>query len=260
MTSVLPADLLPGIESEARKIVAVRPARLLLGAPVVLALVATLITALMSGPADPKGQPATGAATIGLYLGMIAVFVVAAMLGIAATGGEYRRKTMALTVLFAPDRDRLATAKYATTAAFAFAVALAAELASLLALLVAGRGKFELGWQLIEVLGAGLLVAMCWAVIGAGIGLLLRTVSGAIWLVLGWAFVLEPLIWVVAKGFGAGGFAAILPVSATVAGVSAGSFQEAEVFAPTPAALVVLVLWTAAIGAAGWWDLRTRDL
>lgn len=260
MTAVLPADLLPGAETEARKIVAVPRIRLLLGAPVVLALVGTLITALMSGPADPTGQPATGAATIGLYLGMIAVFAAAALLGIAATGGEYRHRTMALSVLISPDRDRLVTAKYLVTAGFALAVAVVAELVSFLVLLGAGRGKFEFGWQLVEVLGAGLLVAVCWAVLGAGLGLLLRTLSGAIWLVLGWAFVLEPLIWLVAKGFGAGGMAAILPVSATVAGVSAGSFQEAEVFAPTPAALVVLVLWTAAVGAAGWWDLRTRDL
>ncbi|WP_410870440.1 ABC transporter permease subunit [Nocardia sp. A7] len=259
-TSVIPADLVPGIETEARKIVALRRTRLLLAAPIVLALVGTLVTAIMSGPVDPKGQPATGAATVGLYLGMVAVFVVAALLGIASTGGEYRHRTMALTVLFAPDRDRLVTAKYAATAAFAVAIALAAELVSFLVLLVAARGKFELGWLLIEVLAAGLLVAMCWAVLGAGIGLLLRTFSGAVWLVLGWAFALEPLIWVVAKGFGAGGFAAILPVSATVAGVSAGSFDEAEVFAPTPAALVVLLLWTAAVGAAGWWDLRNRDL
>ena len=260
MTSVIPADLVPGIVTEARKVVALRQTRLLLAAPVALALVGTLITAIMSGPADPKGQPATGAATIGLYLGMIAVFVVAALIGIASTGGEYRHKTLALTVLFAPDRDRLVTAKYVATAAFAFALALAAELVSLLVLLVAARGKFELGVQLFEVLAAGLLVAMCWAVLGAGVGLLLRTFSGAVWLVLGWAFALEPLIWLVAKGFGAGGFAAMLPVSATVAGVSAGSFAEAEVFAPTPAALVVLVLWAAAVGALGWWDLRNRDL
>lgn len=259
-SSVLPADLVPGIESEARKVLAVRQSRLLLGAPVVLALVATLITGLMAGPIDPKGQPATGAATIGLYLGLIAAFVAAALLGIAATGGEYRRKTMALTVLFAPDRDRLVTAKYVTLAGYAFAVALATELASLLALVVAARGKFEFGWRLLEVLGAGLLVAMCWAVLGAGIGLLTRTVNSALWLILGWAFVLEPLVWLVAKGFGAGGFAAVLPVAATVAGVSAGSFAEAEVFAPTPAALVVLLLWTAGVGTAGWWDLRSRDL
>ncbi|MFF2088303.1 ABC transporter permease [Nocardia sp. NPDC058176] len=260
MTSVLPADLVPGIDAEARKVVAVRPNRLLLAAPVALALVATLVTALMAGPFDPLGQPATGAATIGLYLGMGAVCVVAALLGIAATGGEYRRETMATTVLFAPDRDRLVTAKYAATAAIAVAVALVAELVSVLVLLAAGRGKFEFGLRLSEVLAAGLLVAACWAVLGAGIGLLLRTFSGAVWLILGWAFAIEPLIWVVAKGFGAGGLATVLPVSATVAGVSAGSFQEAEVFAPTPAALVVLVLWAAAVGVAGWWDLRTRDL
>ncbi|MDO3645397.1 ABC transporter permease [Nocardia mangyaensis] len=260
MTSVLPADLVPGIDAEARKVVAVRPNRLLLAAPVALALIATLITALMAGPFDPMGQPATGAATIGLYLGMGAVFVVAALLGIATTGGEYRRKTMALTVLFAPDRDRLVTAKYAATAAIALAVALVAELVSVLMLLAAGRGKFEFGLRLSEVLAAGLLVAACWAVLGAGIGLLLRTFSGAVWLLLGWAFALEPLIWLVAKGFGAGGLVTVLPVSATVAGVSAGSFQEAEVFAPTPAALVVLVLWAGAVGVAGWWDLRNRDL
>ncbi|MFC6013897.1 ABC transporter permease [Nocardia lasii] len=260
MTSVLPADLVPGIESEARKVAALRQTRLLLAAPIAVALIATLITALMSGPADPTGQPATGAATIGLYLGLIAVFVVAALLGIAATGGEYRHDSMALTVLFAPDRDHLVTAKYVAVAAYAFALALAAELVSVLVLLAAARGKFEFGWRLVEVLGAGLFVAVCWAVIGAGVGLLLRTVSGAVWLVLGWAFALEPLIWVVADGFGASGFASLLPVSATVAGVSAGSFEDAAVFAPTPAALVVLALWAGAVGLAGWWDLRNRDL
>ena len=260
MTSVLPADLVPGIESEARKVVALRQTRLLLAAPIAVALVGTLITALMSGPADPKGQPATGAATIGLYVGLVAVLVVAALLGIAATGGEYRHRSMALTVLFAPDRDHLVTAKYVAVAGYAFALALAAELVSVLVLLAAGRGKFEFGWRLVEVLGAGLFVAMCWAVIGAGVGLLLRTVSGAVWLVLGWAIAIEPLIWLVADGFGAGGFAAVLPVAATVAGVSAGSFEEAEIFAPTPAALVVVLLWAAAVGLAGWWDLRNRDL
>lgn len=260
MTSVLPADLVPAIDTEARKIAAARPNRVLLAAPVALALVATLVTGIMAGPADPLGQPATGAASIGLYLGMVAVFVTAALLGIAATGGEYRRQTMATTALFAPDRDRLVTAKYATTAVVALVVALVAEVVSVLVLLAVAGGKVDFDLRLLEVVGAGLLVAACWAVLGAGVGLILRTASGAIWLVLGWAFALEPLIWVVANGFGAGGLAAVLPVSATVAGVSAGSFAEAEVFAPTPAALVVLLLWTAAVGAAGWWDLRTRDL
>ncbi|MCA2206214.1 ABC transporter permease [Nocardia rosealba] len=260
MTTVLPEDLLPGLDAETRKVFTLRPTRLLLAGPIAVALVATLITALMSGRYDPTGQPVTGAATIGLYLALVAVFVAAALLGIGVTGGEYKRKTMALTALFAPDRDRLVIAKYAAVAGIALVVAVFAEVVAMLVLAAAGRGKFEFGWPLLEVLGAGLLVAMCWAVLGAGIGLLLRTTGAAVWLVLGWAFVLEPLIWLVAKGFGAGGLTAVLPVSSTVAGVSAGSFDEAEVFAPTPAALVVLLLWTIAVGAAGWWDLRNRDL
>ncbi|MBF6247099.1 hypothetical protein IU471_26500 [Nocardia elegans] len=90
--------------------------------------------------------------------------------------------------------------------------------------------------------------------------MLLRQSTGAVALLLGWLLVFEPLVWLVAEGMGIGGLAVLLPGSATVGTVFVGSFDDSGLFAPTPAALVVLLLWTIAVGAAGWWRLRERDL
>ena len=256
----LPADLVPGLEVETRKVVSLRPSRLLLAGPVAVGLVGTLITALVSGAADPKGTPATGAATIGLYLGILAVLVAVTVLGVGATAGEYKRGSLALSLLFAPDRDRFLTAKYLTLGLMALFVALLTEIASTGVLLLGARGKFEFGAQFLQVVGAGLLAAVCWVIIGAGTGLLLRNVSTALIVLLGWAFVFEPLVWAVAGGVGLGGLCTLLPVSGTLAGVMAGSFPDSTLFAPAPAALLVLVFWATVAGAAGWWDLRRRDL
>ncbi|GGK47019.1 ABC transporter permease [Nocardia camponoti] len=260
MITVLPADVVAVIDTEARKVVSVRPNRLLLVAPTAIAVVGTLITALLAGPYDPKGQPHTGAATVGLYLAIAASCVVAAIIGLSSTGGEYRRETFALSVLFAPDRDRLVIGKYAAAAGIALGVAFTAELASALVLVIAARGKANFGWGFFEALGGGLIAAMCWAVIGAGLGLLARSFSTVLWLLLAWVVVFEPLMWLVAKSMSLGWVAAALPVASTVAGVTAGTFEESDFLAPAPAALVLIVLWACVVGAAGWWNLRDRDL
>ncbi|MFE3444643.1 ABC transporter permease [Nocardia sp. NPDC059180] len=260
MIDVLSADLVPAINSELRKTTTLRWPRLLAALVVAIAVVTSSVTAILSGPADPEGEPATGAATIGLYLALIAVVLAAAGYGAASAGGEFRHDTMAITAMFTPDRDRLVGAKLLVTAAFALVAAIAVEVVAMACLFAFGRGKFEITAQLFAVLGGGLIATVCWSLIGAGAGLLLRSPGTGVAAVLGWVVVIEPLIWLVATGIGIAGAATLLPGSSTISTVFVGSFADADLLAPTPAAVVVLLLWTIGVGGAGWWSVRSRDL
>ncbi|MEV0030761.1 ABC transporter permease [Nocardia sp. NPDC050793] len=256
----LPPDLVPPVNSEVRKVYSLRWCLALGVLLPAIALVSSTVTSLMAGPADPNSALATGAATIGLYLALTATILAAAVFGAAGAGGEFRYRTMPVTSLFTADRDRLAAAKLLVTGAYTLAVAVVVELVAFSSLLAFGRGKFEFGTRLLTVFGTGLLAAVCWSLLGAGLGLLLRQSTGAVTLILGWLLVIEPLIWLVANGIGLGGVVTLLPGSATVATVAAGSFPDSDILAPTPAAFVVLLLWTIGIAGAGWWQLRSRDM
>lgn len=248
--------------SEIRKILTLRWCVLLAALLPAVALVAGAVTAGMAGPVDPRAQPVTGAATIGLLLSILVTVLAAGASGAALTGGEFRYGSMPLAVLATPghDRDRLVGAKLLVIAGAALAVAVVTELVALACLVLIGRGKFEFDGRLWAILGTGLIAAVCWALIGAGLGLILRTSTGAVAALLGWLLVGEPLVWLVAEGLGLGGLVTLLPGSATVATVAVGSFTDAGIFAPTPAAIVVLLLWAGASAGTGWWLLRDRDL
>lgn len=258
MIAILPPDLVPAVNSEVRKVTTLRASRLLAAFIPAIALVASTVTALLAGPADPKSNPATGAATIGLYIGLAVAIVLAGAFGAVGAGAEYRYATMPLTALFTMDRDRLTAAKFLVTAGFALAATFVVELIAFACLLGFGRGKFDFGLRLLAVFGGGLLAAVCWSLIGAGLGLLLRTPTRAVAAMLGWLVIVEPLIWVVAKAVGMAGVATVLPGSATVSTVAVGSFENSDFLAPTPAAIVVLLLWTLGIGGTAWWLLRKR--
>ncbi|QIS15320.1 ABC transporter permease [Nocardia arthritidis] len=260
MIEIIPAELLPAVNSEIRKVTTLRRYQLLAAALVVVAIVAGSGFALMSGNADPKGQPATGAATIGLYLAMAATIVAAGVFGALGAGEEYRYRTMPATVLFTPNRDRIAIAKFAVAAGFAVATAALVEVIGAGCTLGFGRGKFDIGLKFFAALGGGLVAALCWAVLGTALGLLLRSAAGAAAALLGWFIVIEPLIWLITNTLGIPGFATLLPGSATVSTVVVGSFAKSHFLAPAPAAVVVLVLWTSALGVAAWWYLRRREV
>ncbi|WP_194815268.1 ABC transporter permease subunit [Nocardia sp. XZ_19_385] len=256
----VPAELVPPLNSEVRKATTLRPNLVLATALPAVALVASTVTALVAGPANPKANPVTGGASVGLYLGIIAALVGAAYFGATATGSEYRYQTMPVTASFTMDRDRLVAAKFLVIGAFALAAAVVVELVATAALFGFGRGKTEFGLRLVTVLGGGLLAVVCWSLIAAGLGLILRKSTVAIAVVLGWLVLAEPFVWLVAGALGLKGFVTLLPGSATIAAVAAGSFPDSDFLAPTPAAMIVLLLWTVGVAGAGWWAVRTRDL
>ncbi|RJO80019.1 ABC transporter permease [Nocardia panacis] len=260
MTDLIPADLLPAAHSEIRRVVGLRWPRVLAVALIAGAGVVNIGFAVTAGHADPKGQPATGTATIGLYLALAATALAAAIFGALGSGGEYRYGTLATAAQFIPNRDRLVTAKFAVTVGAALAVAALVEVIGGGLLLGLGRGKFPVWGNLIGAFGGGLLAVVCWAVIGTALGMLVRTASGAVTMLLGWLVVVEPLVWLVAGKAGAGGVVALLPGSATIGTVAVGSFAKSPLIAPTPAAIVVLVCWAAAMATGAWWTVRRGEM
>ncbi|WP_280426068.1 ABC transporter permease [Nocardia carnea] len=260
MIDVVPAELIPPVLSEYRKAVTLRYTRVLAGLAMAVAIAAPATSAILAGPRDPEGEPVTGAVTIGLYLALFAVVLGSAAFGAAGAAGEHQHDTLMITALFTVDRDKLAGAKFLVTGLAALAAALAVEIAALLCLLLFGRDKLEFTGSLFAVLGGGLIAAVCWALIGTGIGLLVRTPLLAVGAVLGWLLLVEPLLWVVTAGIGIPGVVTLLPGSATLSTLFSGSFADADLLAPAPAAIVVLLLWTVGIGAWSWWSLRRAEL
>ncbi len=256
----VPVEVTRAATTELRKITAVRSGWLL---PPILAAVGLVVgsaSALRGSGPQPREALATGTVTVGLYLAIAVAVGAAAVGGAVAAGDEYRYRSIGITVLLTPDRDLLFGAKAGVAAAYSLLSAACAELGAALGLLLFGRHEVEFGWRLVGVFGGGLLAAACWAVIGVGLGLVLRSPNLAVIAIAGWLFVLEPLIWLVAKGAGIAGLVVLLPGSATIGTVAVGSFADSPFLPPNAASAVVLVIWTVAAGAAGWWYLRTREI
>ncbi|RDI68619.1 hypothetical protein [Nocardia pseudobrasiliensis] len=260
MIVTVPAEVSRAATSEARKLTTLRwPWLLLTGCAVVGLLAAIGSTTLGSGP-QPKQDLATGTASMGLYIGLAVAIAGSLIGGALGAGGEYRYASMPVTALFTPDRDLLFGAKIGIAAVYSLLLGLAAEVGAGLGLVTAGRHKIEFGLRLVSVLGGGLLAAVCWGVIGASLGLLLRSAVLAIVAPLGWLLVIEPLIWLIAHGSDVPGVAVLFPGSATISAVAVDSFPGNRLFAPSPASAVILLLWTLAAGAGAWWYLRQRDI
>jgi ABC-2 type transport system permease protein len=124
--------------------------------------------------------------------------IVALIVGIVESAGEYAHGTIAHTFLVTPVRERVVAAKVIAGAIAGLLVAGFAELVTWLIAAVWLEGKsvpFELATRTVldtylGILGAGALAA----VIGVGIGALFRRQTAAIVLALVWLLVGEPVL------------------------------------------------------------------
>jgi ABC-2 type transport system permease protein len=257
---VVPVAVRRAAHSEIRRVTTQRSGWLLAAVCAVIGLITALASAGSGNAPRSSDQIATGTATIGLYLALTVAVVASAITGAQSTGGEYRYESLPLTALFTPDRNLLFGAKLGVAAAYSLILGLAAEISAGLGLLALGRDKVDFGLRLTGVLGGGLLAAICWGVIGASLGLLLRSSAIAVVAIIGWVVVAEPLIWLIVKGIGTPGFAVLLPGSATIGTVAVGSFTRSSFLAPSAVSAVILLVWTSALGTVSWWYLRKREL
>ncbi|WP_084530811.1 hypothetical protein [Nocardia miyunensis] len=258
--SQIPLPVRRAAYSEIRRVTTQRSGWLLPAFCAAIGLVTGLVSAGTGSAPQDGGQIATGTVTVGLYLAVLVAVVAAAVSGASATGAEYRYESMPLTALFVPDRDLRFGAKLGVAALYSLALGLAAEIGAGIGLAILGHSEVQFGLRLTGVLLGGLLAAVCWGVIGASLGLLLRSTGLAVTAMLGWCLVAEPLLWLIVRGIGIPGIAVLLPDSATIGTAAVGSFSHSSFLSPGAVSAVVLIIWTAAGGALSWWKLRERDM
>lgn len=181
--------MLTQIRTEFRKLATVRSPWLLLAAGP--AIVVAGITGLVSAGGnvhDPAVQSRAMA-----HVGLAAVFTL--IFGILAVAGEYRHGTVTDTFLSFPGRGWVIAAKlavYGLAGAAAGLVSSAAALAAAAAWWAARGGALQLPaagtWR---ALAGGVAANCAFALIGVGLGALVRNVAGAVALALAWIALIE---------------------------------------------------------------------
>ena len=155
---------------------------------IVLLGVITTIRSALQGPAlpDQLARDVVGVAGTSLLF--------SALLGVLIATTEYRHGTITLTFLAAPVREKVIAAKSAAAVIGSGLLAVAALVISvgIAQVWVGGRDDYHFGGHEFELMGRLLLTDALVAMIGVFIGAALKRQLGAIILVLGWLFFLEP--------------------------------------------------------------------
>ena len=180
------------IRSEFRKITSVRsPWLLLAGGPLIV--VAGITGLIQSG--GNVHNPATARQALA-HAGLAAIITL--LFGIVAVAGEYRHGSITDTFLSCPDRRRVITAKmtvYGLVGAAAGLVSSAVAVGVTATWWAAKGGSFRLsGTNTWLTLGGGLAACFAFAVIGVGLGALVRNLVGAVAAALAWIALVEGIV------------------------------------------------------------------
>jgi len=158
----------------------------LLGVVVVVALSVTAPSALVGRKADPH-TVVEGAAALTLTLTLL--------LGIAMSAGDEQQGGLVNTLLVAPGRVRLVVAKGAAAATIGAVFALIAALLSLGLEFVFPSGATRLATQEAILVGVGIVLAgPLFAVLGVGVGTILRSQPLAVGVSPVWLYAAEQFI------------------------------------------------------------------
>lgn len=209
------------------------------------------------------GGDANSAATlVGLFVALALVFLFAAIFGAVNAGAEYRHHTLTTSFLTARGRDGVIGAKLLVTALFGLLYCAAVEVVCIALLMIFAVDEIHFDGTLVAVLGAGLLAAALWALLGAGLALatgssIVSTVGLVVWYPFG-----EGIATLILDGIGLGQLSGWLPGTLTVSTVAGvlDTGDESPGLTSWPGAPLGLLLWTVACCGLGWWVTRTRDI
>lgn len=259
LTTALPPELLRATHGELVKFATVKYPRVVGIVTIAIALAGGGLSAWLGSEPAEGGASAAGTVTIGVSVALLVAAIGLAGVTAASAAGEFHYDTMAGTILAAGDRDRVVVAKLLASVVLGLATAAVVAVVALMWLPLFGHPIVANSTAALLLVG-GLLAGICWSVLGTGIGLWVGSPTAAVVLAVGWLIAFEPVLWMVLTGIGIPGLATILPGSATVAMITAGSLRSTQLLAPAPAAMVVLVLWAVGVGMRGWWITRRATL
>ncbi len=232
------------------ELIKLRTTRTALGfaaAAVLLVLATVLITTLAGDPTTMSDK--RSAINFGGTLSAVLL-----LFGVVGSAAEYRHRTLAPALLIAPDRGKLTLARML---AYAFAALIMGLLMLIVAfvigipLLSGTNGPDLAGSDYVRVGGGGLLAAVLSAVLGVGIGVLVRNQVAGVVGSLCWFFIVEPLIPLLSDD------AAKFTVGQSASALGGATQGNVLGFVP---ALLVLAAWAVAFLVAGVLVDRRRDV
>jgi ABC-2 type transport system permease protein len=189
--------------------------------------------------------------------GLVQIFAL--VLGILVVATEFRHGTITPSLLAVPDRILLVVAKLIAALLAGAVLGLVAQVlcsAIILPLLSSRDIPSELAsGDVVELIAGNTAACALYGAIGVGLGALIRNQVGAIIGVLGWLFMVEPLLTLI-PGF-EDFIARWFPSGA--ANALAGTATNSDALAQVPAGLLML-LYAALFVAAGAYVLRGRDV
>jgi len=220
----------------------------------ILALVA-LIVSLDAGQNDPGTLAAPGRQRDLLASAAVSA-LVALILGIVVSAGEWAHGTVSQTFLVAPVRRRVIAAKLAAAGLAGLLLALVAEIGAyaFAALWLAGKSAplHLASHDTVLLFGGTLLAGVVAAAVGVGLGALLRRQTAAIVLALIWLLVGEPLLAI-------GGAQPYAP-GHTIAAVALGAGRSSgELLRFWPGTLLAL-FYAAVLSLVGTWMVNRSDV
>lgn len=239
-----------------------------LGGAVFALLFGFLLTAedgaLGGGGTPPTGdatQVANSVYTAGLSVGYLLMLTV----GVIQIGSEYRHGTATSTFLAVPRRATVMLAKVLALLGIGVGYGVVSLLGSVSvgAVILQARGAEAFpSVEVLRALALSLLVLGLWALIGLGIGILIRNQVAALLIGVGLAWIVEPLLALViaASDFGRDHVAPYLPSQATNAVVNAVQGSPDDVRLSWWAGALVLVAWAAALSGVGTLLTVRRDV
>lgn len=184
-------------------------------------------------------------------------YLLALVLGILSMSGEFRHRTLTATLLAAPRRGRLIVAKLAglvvVVALNALAYVAGSVLGGAIMLAVGDAAVFPEPAELVGTLARMVLVLVLWGAMGFGLGVLIPNQVLALFVGVGFALLIEPLL-----GFGItfvdwlADAAKFFPSQASLAALDLYSGVDPAVRQSLGGAEDSLTWWVAALVLAGY--------
>lgn len=237
------------------------------------AIFATLFAALYaSGTLDNAAEP--GSAPVGdptqmantVYTGGIGVgYLLLLTIGVIQIGSEYRHQTITGTFLATPRRARVMLAKVLALLVIGAGYALVSMVGSVAfgatTLTLMGEDPFPSA-QVLRTLLLSLLVLGLWALIGLGVGILIRNQVAALLIGIGVAWIVEPILAFALSFFDTARqhIVPFFPSEATSAVVNAVKNDPNTVRLSWWAAALVLAAYAGVLAGLGIWRTLREDI
>ncbi|HET7399977.1 MAG TPA: ABC transporter permease [Intrasporangium sp.] len=206
---------------------------------------------------DP--QMVSSVYTAGLQVSQVLLLAI----GVLTIGSEYRHKTITGTFLATPRRARVMVAKIISLLGIGAVYGFVGTFASFAvgATIIRSKGFDVLPDGALRTLGLSLLVLGLWALIGLGIGILIPNQVAALFVAIGAAWIIEPLLGLLFSSQEWGrSIAPYFPSNATQAVVNAVSQPGAEPRLSWWTGALVLAAYAVGMAGLGTWRTLRTDI